>query len=162
MDQRRARYYGLELTAAGRECAETIAAIEPDLDFRSLPFDIYAPDYSGIEKSQGRTVIFSDFNLNQIPFVPKELFTRLREVSGEVVGVMIESFGWQIPAAERDMTRSGSSSEYATLHDYNRNLWDTLTSLAREGVISIDFVETEAVGLKPENSMSVVRWRLLK
>lgn len=159
---RKARYYGLELTASGRLCAETIAAIEPDLDFRALSFDFYAPDYSGIERSKARAVVFSDFSICVIPRVEREIFTGLHAIADEVVGVMIEPFGWQIPADEREKERIGSSLAYAELHDYNRNLWEMIGNLEREGVLAIDYVEAEAVGLRPENSMSIVRWRLLK
>jgi len=155
----KARYYGLERTASGRACAELIASVEPAMDFRSLPFDFYSPDYAGIEKSK-QAVVFSDFSICVIPQIGKDVFTKLRDVADEVVGVMIEPFGWQVPESERDTTRIGSSSEYATLHDYNRDLWSTLKGLERDGILSIDFVETETVGLKPENSMSVVRWRM--
>jgi len=159
---RKARYYGLEITASGRQCAETIASVEPTLDFRTLPFDFHAPDYSGIERSRGRAVIFSDFNICQIPRIRREIFTGLKAIADEVVGVVIEPFGWQIPAGERDPDRIGSSRAYAELHDYNRNLWEVMKGLEREGILAIDYVEVEAVGLRPENSMSVARWRLLK
>jgi len=155
---RRARYYGLEMTETGRDCAETIAAIEPDLTFHSLPYDFTAPDYTAIERSS-RAVVFSDFSICVVPRIPREVFTGLRALADEVVGLTIEPFGWQI--GDQLQGRRGSSSVYAEKHDYNRNVWPLLRELEEEGFLAIDFLEPEAVGLKPECSMSVARWRLL-
>lgn len=156
---RRARYYGLEMTESGRACAQAIAAIEPDLAFYTTPYDFTAPDYAAIERSS-RAVVFSDFSICVVPRIPREVFTGLRALADEVVGLTIEPFGWQLDA-ELAQGRAGSSAAYAERHDYTRNVWPLLRELREEGVLEVDFLEPEAVGLKPECSMSVARWRLL-
>lgn len=155
-----ARYIALEYTAAGRECARSLAALAPELAFDVHPFDFYRPDFAPVARG-GRALVYTVFGIDQIPHIGRPVFEACLGLADEVTGIHLEPTGWQMAAADPDLTGGGegSSEAYAARHDYNRNLWPVLTALAGEGRIVIEEVRADLYGANPENAASYVRWR---
>ena len=59
----------------------------------------------------------------------------------------------------RDCAAGEPAEVYALRHDYNRNLWQVIEVLAREGSIAICAAEPDLFGLQPDYPLSLVHWR---
>lgn len=152
---RDALYVGAEYTVPGRRAAAALAAIEPELRFKSLAFD-YNSSAEGLGELGRRreAVVFTQHSVEQIPQVPTDLIDAIRGVADRVTCVHFEPIGWQLGNEGRE----GSSREYAEQHDYNRNLVEVLRQAEREGRIAIEATAPEIVGVNPGNSTSVIVW----
>jgi hypothetical protein len=150
---RDALYVGAEYTAAGRAVADRLAALDPRLRFRSLPFDYHRPDLSELGRVE-EAVVFTAHSLEQIPYVDPELFAAVRGLAERVRCVHFEPVGWQLG----EDTGSGTSREYAEEHDYSRDLVERLRAEEAAGRIAIDTILPEVVGVNPANSTTVIGW----
>ncbi len=146
----RARYVGAEYTAAGRDCADRLAALDPALDFSSLAFDYRAPDLGSLRAR--RALVFTVHSVEQVPALPAAVVDEIRGVAPHVTCVHVEPVGWQIGGS------AFTSPAYAERHDYNRNLWALLSQEAAEGRLSIDRVAVDVCGVNPANASSVLAW----
>lgn len=89
----RARYCGLELSQSGRECAQNLAALEAGLDFQSIPFNYYAPNYTILPEETGHVLVFSSHSIEQIRILPERTITGLLDRYPSVTGVHFEPIG---------------------------------------------------------------------
>ena len=149
-----ATYAAAEYTEAGRQAAERLAALDPDLEFRAIAFDYHNPVLEGLPKAR-HAVVFTQHSIEQIPQVRPELFAAICGLADEVTCIHFEPIGWQ--AGEPD--RAGSSGDYAEQHDYNRNLLTALREEEAAGRLTVEMVRPEIVGVNPRNATSVVLWR---
>jgi hypothetical protein len=153
---RRARYFALEYTAAGRECTRRLAGIEPNLDLTVVPFDYYDVNLDPLGRFAGRVVVFSCFSIDQIPQLPPAIYPALRKLGARVDGIHFEPAGWQM---EGDNC-IGSSRAYADKHDYNRNLWPLLKQFEAQGLLRIEASFPNLFGQNPDNSAAMIRWSM--
>jgi hypothetical protein len=150
---RGATYVGAEFTAAGRRAAERLAALDPRLQFRSLPFDYHDPFLDGLG-SYDHAVVFTVHSIEQIPFVKPTLFDAIRGVASRVTCLHFEPVGWQLDG----YGGCGSSAAYAERQDYNRNLVEVLRVEERERRLTIDAIAPDLFGININNSTTVLRW----
>ena len=155
---RAARYAALEYVAAGRDCTQRLAALEPGLDLTTLAFDYHAPAFPPLAPGK-RALVYTVFSVDQIPEVSSSVFEAVLGLGETVRGLHLEPFGWQ--ARERWPGLTGSSAAYARRHDYNRNFWPLMTDLERRGLIAIDRVIPEICGPNSENAASLLLWSKL-
>jgi hypothetical protein len=151
-----ATYVSAEFTEAGRRAAELLAALDPALRLRSLPFDYHAPDLSGLSGFR-HAVVFTAHSIEQIPHLPAELFGAIRGVAESISAIHFEPVGWQLGAAHTQGRREGSSRAYAEEHDYNRNFVELLREQERAGTLTIERLQPEVLG-EPNNGTTIVEW----
>jgi hypothetical protein len=148
-----ATYVGAEYTRAGRDAADRLAALAPELDFRSLAFDYHEPDLGPLGHVE-EAVVFTAHSIEQIPHVNPALFAAIRGLADRVTCLHFEPVGWQLG----EDTGAGTSREYAEEHDYTRDLVPRLREEEAAGRISIDTVLPEVVGVNRQNSTTVIGW----
>jgi hypothetical protein len=149
-----ATYVAAEYTEAGRRAATRLAALDPGLRFQAIPFDYYRPAFPEVDRAR-HAVVFSQHSIEQIPTLVPELFDAIRGLADSVTVLHFEPVGWQ---ADQD-GRSGSSSDYADHHDYNRNLVASLREQDAKGSLELEWIRPEVVGVNPSNSTTVARWK---
>lgn len=154
-----ARYFGCELTAAGREAAVAIASTEPRMRFSPHAFDWDEPDYAFLAGSRHVTV-FSKYSMEQIPHLKRSVFDRLLEHTRQaesVQGVHIEPFGWQYP--ERSLPEFVAAGRpYAEALGYNLNGRALFEELARDGIIKIESVAVDVFSYDRNNPATIIHW----
>lgn len=96
---RNADYIGAELSPAGRALADRLAALEPDLAFRSRAFDLNRPDFDFLAGYR-RVLLFSVWSLMYLRTTPPDFFDALAALPGEVTCVFCEPFGSQVSASD--------------------------------------------------------------
>jgi hypothetical protein len=99
-------------------------------------------------------VLFTVHSVEQLPKLAPDIIARLAALAPLVTCLHFESVGWQLG---RD--GNGSSGDYATRHDYNRNLMAVLDEHATSGILHLDTVLPNIVGINPMNATSLVMWR---
>lgn len=156
---RGAVYTACEFTAAGRQCTERLAALEPAMRVAAVPFDFHDPDYSVLPEGHGGLLVFSCHGFEQVPMIDRAVFDRLLALGRPLVCVHFEPIGWQIRAGQKAGSAAGSSESHAREHDYNRNLWPLLEEMDRAGNIVIEKVEPDYMCINPKNGTSLVQWR---
>lgn len=159
MIHERTQLWALEYAPAGRETADLLAHCDPTLPFRTLAYDYHAPDYAALEPSRRPCVLLTVHSVEQIPMIRRDVFTGLFERLPVLAGLHLEPVGWQIPHSRSGSRRRVSSAAYAERHDYNRNLWDVLEGLERDGLIEITQVAADIMGMNLENPSSFIAWR---
>lgn len=151
---RRALYAAAELTEAGRAAAGSLAELDPQLEFRAVPFDYHEPRLDGLG-GRSHAVVFTVHSIEQIPAVKPELFEAIRGVAERVTCLHFEPVGWQLDGHDG----RGTSEAYARRHDYNRNLLDMVSEEAEAERLRIELVRPDVVGVNPDNATTVIRWR---
>lgn len=159
---REAAYIACEITEAGRQCSRRLAALEPALDFKVLPFDFRDPDLTDIPGGKRKYIVFTVHSIEQIPCIEPAVFQKILGLGPAVEGLHFEPVGWQFRAETDSSGRNGSSPAYAEKNDYNRNLWRVLEALANAGQIEILSAKPDVIGINPENSTSFIHWRARK
>jgi hypothetical protein len=149
-----AKYIGLEYTAAGRECSQFLAGLEPTINFEARPFDYHAPS---LEPIHGSTVVFSSYSIEQIPLISEAVFECLLAIPGLKKVVHIEPIGWQRPSKERWLMRHMRRSAMAM--NYNRNFFDVLDHFERDGRIVVEKINKNFLAHRPNLPGTVVIWR---
>jgi hypothetical protein len=148
----RVPYVANEPTLAGRTAAETLAALEPALDFRIRAFDFHAPDYFGLKA--GRALVFSSHAIEQIGELKRDAITGLFDIAPSLTCVHFEPVGWQTGA----VSEAGATRARAEEADYNRNLWPLLQGLEAEGEISIRLMVPDIFSHKKVNASTLIVW----
>jgi hypothetical protein len=151
--------YALEFAETARLAGTLVANAVPAVPFKALPFDYHAPDYSSIPASDAPTVVASIHSAEQIPMMSRDVFMKLIARRPNLTGIHLEPVSFQIPADRRGFRTAQTSAAYAEQHDYNRNLWTLLTTLESDGVLKIEDVVTDVLGLNPKNPATLIRWR---
>lgn len=153
-----ARYYAGEITEMGRACTALLATLEPELSVRPFRFDYFDPDYSAIGHAR-EAVVYTSHSIEQIPEVPREVFTRLLDTADRVRGLHLEPIGWQVHRDLGTILPPFSEAQEARnrQYDYNLNLWPLLLELKVEGLIDIEAVLPDIIGME-YNPATLVRW----
>ncbi len=149
-----ARYVAAEYTEAGRRASSALAALEPALDFTAHPFDYHEPSFDGVEPGR-HAVVFTVHSLEQIPYVRPTLFEAIVGMAERVTCLHFEPVGWQTEG----YSGTGTSGAFSQSHDYNRNLVQTVQEQAAEGILTVDLIQPDVIGINPSNSTTVMRWR---
>lgn len=150
---RAARYVGAELTEAGRQAACRLAALDPDLRFDALAFDYLDPTLEALGRVR-EAVVFTAHSIEQIPHLPPAVPQAVAALADTVRCLHFEPVGWQVDGAGTPETRA-----HAERHDYNRDLISVLRDQEAAGVLAIEEIATDVVGLNPVNATTLVRWR---
>ena len=153
---RDARYVAAELTPAGRECSEALAALDPALRFSALPFDYHAAQETAIEPTDGHALVFTCQSIEQIPELSGDVIEFIASLGARVTCVHFEPCGWQVPGT--DDAAAAEHRGWAESCDYNRNLWELLRSMESEGVIEMTRCVPDLAGPNPRNPVSVFEW----
>jgi hypothetical protein len=146
-------YFSLEPGLAGRQCAELVAGLDPELRLTSLPIDLENARYD-LPTGHEHVVVFTSHSIEQITELPRETLTSLFELGRSVTVVHFEPVGWQIEENEAN----GASREHSLRGRYNRNLWPLLNELAAEGELSIDTAAPDLFGHKKQNASTLLVW----
>ena len=149
----RVPYHALEPTESGRACTETLAALDPNLDLTTAPFDFEQPRYDALPRADAHVLVFTVHSIEQVTEVPREAITGLFGLGTSVTGVHFEPVGWQV-LDEPDQ----ASLEYAERQRYNRNLWPLLRELEAGGELTIDTVVPDLFGDKYKNPGTLFVW----
>ena len=153
---RDARYVAAEFTAAGRQCTEELAALDPKLKLTTTALDYHDALATKIEKTDGHALVFSCQSLEQIPKVKPEVLQFIASLGSTVTCVHVEPIGWQMGTGEGPFAERRRA--YAERHDYNRNLWDVLQAEQVAGTLSIQRAVPDFVGVNPDNPVSAIVW----
>ncbi|HVJ42396.1 MAG TPA: hypothetical protein VM639_12915 [Dongiaceae bacterium] len=173
---RDAAYYALEYTDNGRATTRVLAAAEPRFQLRSLPFDYYDADFSGLAAQDAvppKTVLYSIFSIEQIAELPESLIERMLAVPGFARAVHIEPVGWQFRrnglGARFDaflariglppLTRKAATSRRCRKAGFNRNLVELLRRYEAAGRIVIEAIDIDIVSPHPGNAGTLIVWR---
>lgn len=153
---RDARYVAAEFTAAGRQCTEELAELDPGLDLSTVALDYHDALATQIEGTDGHALVFSCQSLEQIPTVKPDVIQLIASLGSKVTCVHVEPIGWQMGdgGAFAELRRA-----YAERHDYNRNLWELLQSQQAQGALTIRRAVPDFVGVNPENPVSAIEWQ---
>ncbi|MEM5581295.1 hypothetical protein WNZ15_02460 [Roseibium sp. AS2] len=90
-------FFGAEFTPEGREAADLIHQVQPDMRFSSVPFNYYEPDFSFIPDLENKKVLFlTNHSIEQIPVLPTELFAKMLEWPRKTYCIHNEPVGWQL------------------------------------------------------------------
>lgn len=90
-------FFGAEFTAEGRDAANLIHQTQPDMRFKSVPFNYYEPDFNFIPDLENKRVLFlTNHSIEQIPVLPLNLFTRMLDGPRKTYCVHNEPVGWQL------------------------------------------------------------------
>ncbi len=147
------RYYvGAEYTEAGRDAADVLASLDPDLRYRSMSFDYHDPDLSMLEGHES-AVVFTVHSVEQIPQLDESVVHEILGLARRVTCVHFEPVGWQYGPS------SGSSEIHARRHGYNRNLAELLAECERRGLIAVQRRTVDLIGVNPANATTMVIWR---
>ena len=149
-----ALYVGAEYTAPGREASELLAARDPQLRFRALPFDYYEPDLSELGHHR-HAVVFTVAQRRADPGAAAGRHRRDPRRRGQPSRSCTSS-----PSAGSSAAiRPGRPAAYAERHDYNRNLVDLLLDQDARGNIELVTSIRDVMANNPDNSTSLIAWR---
>lgn len=156
---RNIRGYALEYAATARMAGELLSRLAPDFDFTAFPYDYHSPDYGDLPSGDPSAVVATVHSVEQIPEFRREVITELLKRLPNLTGVHLEPIAWQLPPGLLSGRPPCATPNYANEHDYNRNFWSVLACLEAEGLIEIEDVQADIVGLNPKNPSTYVRWR---
>ncbi len=152
---REATYVAAEFTDAGREASERLGTLAPAMSLRTLPFDYTRPELGDLPDAR-HAVVITGHSVDMMPELGPGVFAAIRGVAERVSCLHFEAVGWQSP--DRG-DREGSSEEYATHNDYNRNLIAAVRAEEAEERIVVDRIIPEVVGINPRHSTTLIAWR---
>ncbi len=152
------QYYALEYAETARQATRLLARLDQRLSIDALPFDYHVPNFEDIPKSAAPTVLATVHSVEQIPYLSEAVFMDFLLRRPNTSGIHIEPVGWQLPPEVMKGRQARSSAAYAEKHDYNRNLWQTLTNLEAAGHIKVTDVMPDIVGQNLDNPATLIRW----
>ncbi|MEX2451542.1 MAG: hypothetical protein WD407_11855 [Rhodospirillales bacterium] len=149
-------YYGGELTLAGQVLGTKLAALNPDLNFSFHPFDHVAPNLDWLPAYE-KVFFTTVHSIEQVNRIDLDFFCCLVNAAPHVIGLHLEPFGFQ---AKPDLGPATTAhAEFFRRNDWNLNFYETLTRARDEGLIVIDFVDTELFfPCDPMNPTSLAIW----
>jgi len=126
-----ARYVGAEISRSGRDMAECLARLEPEMRFQSVPFDLRAPDWSVLNGSR-KALIFSAWSLMYVDAMADDFFSTLAQWPGEATLVFCEPVGFQWGAAH---PLSRRQAEACAVDKLNGDLSAAISKAVAAGLI---------------------------
>ena len=148
----------LEFAETARVAGTLIASAIPSVPFEAIAYDYHAPDYNMIPLSDAPTLVATIHSVEQIPALSADVILKLLKRRPRLRGIHIEPVSFQIPVDRRGLRGALTSADYAATHDYNRNLWRLLSALEARGLIKIDDVVPDVIGLNPSNPSTLICW----
>lgn len=147
-------YFGAELFPSGRAVADRLAALEPGLDFRSVPFDLKAPDFSFLAGFR-RVLLFSNAAVYCVQHLPASFFATLASAAPVTIGAHFELLSHQ--------TGSGldpQSSHYAQAVKNRRNedFFPLLLAAERDGTLGLDYLGPHIYSVSSNHPVTVALW----
>lgn len=152
-------YYAGEISASGRQAAEMLFALVPDMTVVSFAFDHKAPDLSCLAGCQS-VLLFSYHSIEQVTAIDPDYFRRLTKAAPNVTGIHFEPFGFQLAELEGEPSRA--QRQLFEQFDWNRNLARTLVDAHNDGHIKLIFFGKEVAGGHAENPTSLAVWECRK
>ena len=140
--ERDARYICAEPSPSGRQIADRLATLEPDLRLETVSFDFREPalpDVSGCDD----ILILTHWSLMYAQPFDLRLFTAIKALAGKVTCVFVEPFGFQLmptgpfAAAQIQQTRA---------RDYNTDFYAKLCDAGAEAGLDVTAVNVDAFG----------------
>ena len=152
-----ATYYALEPVLEGRRCARALAAFEPRFKLKTGFFDYTAPEY-GLPRDAMHTVLLTVHSIEQVAEIHPSVIRDALTLGVEVTGIHVEPVGWQAhPETEWSPITAKHAARCRDMN-YNRNLIPLLRTLEREGLIRIERVDVNHIGLE-HNPASLIVWQ---
>lgn len=131
---RQTRFVGFEPNEAGRDIANRLAGLVPDMNVEFRPGDFLDFDESALSCS-GRILIFTNFAVMYQAEFPAEFFLKLSRIPGEVVLACVEPLGWQFGGG-RPLEAEG----------HNLDFIHKLGTAAEEGLIQLVYLGRNLFG----------------
>ncbi len=150
------KFFGLEFTESGRIAADTLASMEKGINYKSLSFNYYKPNFDFLSSIKGHVIFVTVHSIEQIPKLDIEFFKKIIELKNNVDCIHFEPIGWQI---KPNKFKRGSSKQYAKMNDYNTNLFPLIQELQEKKLISIQEILPNFICINPKNGTSVLSWR---
>ncbi len=150
----RVPYYALEPSESGRATAGLLAALAPELELRTLPFEFRDAPYD-LPADNEHVLVFTAHSIEQVRQLPRGALTGLFRLGRSVTCVHFEPIGWHL----REDSLAESSRRHGARRHYNENLWALLDELERSGDVVVDEVVPDIIGHKDRNPSTLVVWR---
>ena len=150
------KYYGLEFTKSGKDAADILSSFERKINFSSIDFDYYAPNFDFLNPIDGHIVFVTVHSIEQIPKLKKIFFEKLLNLENDFDCIHFEPIGWQI---RKNTKGTGTSKEYAFLNDYNTNFYNLIKEFEKNNLIEIQEKLIDFICINPENGTSVLSWK---
>jgi hypothetical protein len=149
-------YYGGELTLAGQALGTELTALNPELNFDFFSFDHIAPNLNWLPPNK-KVFFMTVHSIEQVQKIDIEFFRCLTAAAPEVIGLHLEPFGFQIDPELGPATKK--QAEVFKVYEWNQNFYAVLNQAQDEGLLTIDYVETELFfPADPVNATSVAIW----
>jgi hypothetical protein len=151
-----ATYYALEPVLQGRQCARALAALEPHFKLKTGFFDYTAPEYE-MPPDTGHTLFLTVHSIEQVAEIHPRVIKDVLRLGNEVTGIHVEPVGWQaLPESQWSSITANHAARCREMN-YNRNLVPLLRALEHDGLIRLERVDVNHIGLE-HNPASLIVW----
>jgi hypothetical protein len=147
-------YFACEFAESGRRITQMLAALDPAIAMRVLPFDHKAPELSFLAGFK-RVLLLTVHSIEQIDRLPDTYFDTLAAAAPEVTAMHFEPFGFQLG---RDNDVSRRQRDHFTGRGWNLDLLEKLRDADKRGAIRLTFLSDNLWGNTLENPTSVAIW----
>lgn len=145
-------YFGAEYWESGRAAADRLAALAPQLDFRSIAFDLSRPDF-GFLRGYRRVLLFSNSAIYCVSNLPNSFAATLAGAAECMTGVHFELIHHQVaPAA------STASLDYAHLRQHNSDFTARMFAARDSGILTIPYFAPDAYALSSGQPVTILHW----
>ncbi|KZK99996.1 MULTISPECIES: hypothetical protein [unclassified Pseudovibrio] len=111
-------FIGAEFTEQGRKAADLIHSLQPDMNFKSVAFNYYEPDFSFLNELKSKNVFFfSNHSIEQIPLLPASFFKKMITETNDCYCVHNEPVGWQLLPALVEARKNMDRAFFAKIKD---------------------------------------------
>ncbi len=145
-------YFGAEYWESGRKGADRLAALEPALDFRSVPLDLMQPDLSFLDGFKN-VLLFTNACIYCVPNLPADLPARLAAAAPQVTGVHFELIHHQFTTATDGLT------DMADQRSHNQDFADTMMRAHYSGQIVMEYIAPDAYMNSSGHLVTIMQWR---
>lgn len=145
-------YFGAEYWESGRRGADRLAALEPALDFRSVPLDLTQPDLSFLAGFKN-VLLFTNASAYCIPNLPADLPARLAAAAPRVTGVHFELIHHQVTTGKDEL------ADMARLRSFNHDFADNMMRAHYSGQIVMEYVAPDAYMNSSAHPVTIMQWR---
>ena len=150
-------YFGGELTDSGCALGDTLSLFTKDQNITFQKFDHTAPDLSWLPTCN-RIFFYTVHSIEQVHKIGLNFFRCLIDSAPHVIGMHLEPFGFQVNPDLGPITKK--HNDFFKRNKWNINFYDVLLQAKEEGLIDIDYVETELFFPEdPGNPTSIAIWR---
>jgi len=148
-------YFSGEYAESGRELAELLAALDPQLDLRAVAFDHSDADFEFLAGFE-QPLVFTCHSIEQVHMLPADYFAKLAAAAPRVTCIHFEPFGFQI---DTDNPFSKQQREMFTDRKWNQNFVPLLQQAANDGTIQVSHIYKDMIPNEAPSPTSVALWR---